>query len=194
MIHVVGLSPAWQTVYEVESLGPGELLRSSSVRTFPSGKATNAARHAATLAVVSDQVTLSTPVGGEIGAVFQSRCDEEQFELRPQPVRSGTRCCTTILEYDGRATELIENAPTISAEERRELVDKISTGADDVLACCGSLPPGTPAEFYGQLIAEHPGRSMCDASGQPLIEAARAGVTIAKPNRDELAAPLPSRS
>lgn len=189
MIRAVGLSPAWQTIYEIDGLQPGGLLRSSSVRTFPSGKATNAARHAATLAVREGAVTLHTVLGGDIGELFLDRCEYETFAILAAESQTATRCCTSVLAESGEATELIENAAPLRPGERNAILGSIADAdADDVIACCGSLPPGTPPDFYARLLSSHSGRSLVDAAGEPLLRAVAAGVTIAKPNRNELSA------
>jgi tagatose 6-phosphate kinase len=59
-----------------------------------------------------------------------------------------------------------------------------------VVVLAGSLPPGVPADAYGQLTHLARGRGVrvvLDADGPALAEGLRAGPDVVKPNREELA-------
>ena len=197
---VVGLSPAWQRTYRVDSLRPGELIRSSSVAAFASGKATNAARHAANRlaanwpaananATDGGHVTLVTPLGGLAGDLFrQDIVSREAFALAATQSASATRTCTSILEADGRATELIENASPLASDEQAAILEAISDAPHEAIAICGSLPPGCPDDFLAACLDRSPASvRLVDAAGPPLLAALAAGPSLAKPNADELA-------
>ena len=128
---VLGLTPVWQTTYVVKSLARGELVRSSRVTTFASGKATNAARHAEhvrTLCGLSgDRVELLTPLAGPTGELFRAAAADEMFELHPTSSQSPTRCCTTVLEASGCATELIENSGPLGQVASSEILETIAS-------------------------------------------------------------------
>lgn len=74
-------------------------------------------------------------------------------------------------------------------------VDATLTAVEQVpnaswIAGCGSLPPGAPADFYARLVAlgSADRRVAVDSSGAALVEAARAGAALIKPNLSELEA------
>ncbi len=104
-----------------------------------------------------------------------------------------TRVCTTILDADRRSvTELVPEAGAIGASERAAFMaayaDEAATAA--VVVLIGSLPAGTPAGFYRDLLARTPGRAVLDARGPELLEALHEKPFLVKPNREELARTL----
>ena len=54
----------------------------------------------------------------------------------------------------------------------------------------GSVPAGTPAGFYRDLLARTPGKAVLDARGPELLEALHEKPFLIKPNRGELARTL----
>jgi 6-phosphofructokinase 2 len=80
--------------------------------------------------------------------------------------------------------------PAISAQELNTIKNTIA-GLKDVtyLVCSGSLPPGAPTNFLGQVadIAKAGAiKFVVDTSAQPLKDALEKGVYLLKPNLSEL--------
>ena len=178
----VGLSPALQRTYAVDSLQAGTLQRSAAVRSFASGKATNAARHAA---AAGGSVALCTPLAGDTGRAFANVL-EQDIELRSVDGATPTRVCTTVLEKGGRATELIEATGPIG-EDAAEAILRSIESSQGLLALCGSLPPDVPPEWMARAVRAAAGPVLVDTTGPALRAAVSAGVTLAKPNEEELA-------
>jgi fructose-1-phosphate kinase PfkB-like protein len=106
---------------------------------------------------------------------------------------ASTRVCTTLLvDSDNSATELVENAWPLSTEELDAFAAAYSAEAAEaaVVILTGSLPEGTPAGCYCELLALTPGQVLLDARGPELLAALECRPFLVKPNRDELARTL----
>jgi fructose-1-phosphate kinase PfkB-like protein len=100
-----------------------------------------------------------------------------------------TRVCTTVLDRaQHTATELVPDAPALSADERAAFTAAYAEEAAPaaVVVLIGSLPAGMPAGFYRDLLARTPGRAVLDARGDELLAALDARPFLVKPNRAEL--------
>jgi len=100
------------------------------------------------------------------------------------------RSSAIIQERDGRTTVLNEPGPPVGEREwvayERAIQERL--GAHGVLVCSGSVPPGSPPDAYGRLVAlaEAAGvRSVVDASGETLLRALDAGPSLVTPNLAE---------
>jgi tagatose 6-phosphate kinase len=186
MILTAGLSPAWQQVMLFDAFTPGEVNRAREVRWCASGKVLNVAR---ALHALAAPVTALTLTGGSPGQAIR-----RDFATRGIPARwidsaVPTRVCTTLLVAGQHsATELVPEALAVADAEREALcqayMDEAATA--DMAILIGSLPPGTPTDFYRTLIAGTSGRVILDARGPELLEALAARPFMVKPNRQEL--------
>jgi tagatose 6-phosphate kinase len=110
-------------------------------------------------------------------------------------VSGATRVNLEAIEEDGRITEILEPGPTISAEERDEMLRLCSRGFGEewksaVVVISGSVPQGIDTGFYADIIrmARAAGvRIFLDASGAPLRDAIGAEPDFVKPNASEAA-------
>ena len=186
MILTAGLSPVWQQVLLFDALALGEVNRAREVSWCASGKVLNAARALHHLGAPGTALTvLGGPTGDEIRRDFARL----GIPARWVEVARPTRVCTTILEADRRAaTELVPNAGEISEAERAAFLaayDEEAAGAA-VVVLIGSLPAGTPAGFYRELLDRTRGKVILDARGPELLDAVGGGPFLIKPNRGEL--------
>jgi len=187
MIVAAGLSPAWQTVMRFPALAPGEVNRATSVLRCGSGKVLNVAIALEALGCATRVVTV---LGGAAGAAAGAECSARTIDLIAVPTAAETRCCTTLLDdATGRTTELVENAGPVGPDELGAFMAAYRRAAADavVVVLSGSLPAGTPATLYRDLLAHTPGPAILDARGPELIEALSARPLLVKPNREELA-------
>ena len=183
MIDVFGASPAWQHLYCIED-DRDEVVRARDFRAFASGKATNAARHLATLA--DEPVRLTTPVGGPLGEAFADWC-EGRFSLRPLATPAATRCCTTVLRESGETTELIGPTLPLDATAAQRFLESLSKPAT-LRLFCGSLPSGLSSDRV--LTSLGPGLTVLDSASILLPEIpsdlGRDGDLVVKVSRTEL--------
>ncbi|QDU45906.1 Tagatose-6-phosphate kinase [Symmachiella dynata] len=187
MIIAAGLTPAWQQIVLLDRLQHGEVNRARAVHWCASGKVLNVGIALHHLGAVAETISL---VGGlpvrSIDAEF------EQFGIARKwvPTAAATRVCTTVLEAEtGIATELVENAAAVTEAELAEFqsVFRESATAADVILLAGSLPAGTPATYYRDLMTGLDARVIIDGRGAELVAALEAAPYLVKPNREELA-------
>jgi 1-phosphofructokinase family hexose kinase len=211
VILAAGLSPAWQQIVVIDALALGEVNRAREVHWCASGKVLNvgralhclagrgvgAARQDCKLKIENcksqnDQTigarTLAM-VGGLTGEAIRREFAEFDIAARWIETKSPTRVCTTLLVAEtGATTELVENAQPVTASElalfQTTYHEEASTA--EVVVLTGSLPAGTPAKLYRDLITATPGRVVLDVQGEPLLAALEARPFVVKPNRDEL--------
>lgn len=191
MILCVGGTPAMQRTLSFERLVPGEVNRAKEVRVTASGKVSNAARVAATL---GSSALFATFLGGDSGRFVAEKLDEEGVARDIVWTEAPTRACTTLL-HGGGATELVEEAGAVTAEDAAALEEIACKHLPESHALCliGSLPSGVPEDFYARLVeaANDAGvPALVDAQKAPLIEALAARPFIVKPNLEEAAATL----
>ncbi len=197
MILAAGLTPAWQQVMRFARLRPGEVNRAREVHWGASGKAINVGM---ALAGLGAPALALSPRGGWSGASMEAEFARRGLPAVWTPSATPTRVCTTLLdEAAGTATELVENAAPLTADEVSAFAAAYrehAAGARFVVLT-GSLPAGTPATFYRDRLRETPCPALLDVRGPELLAALEAGPAVVKPNRDELAAtaghPLPDR-
>lgn len=186
VILSAGLTPAWQQILLFDSFTPGEVNRARQVHWGASGKVLNAARALHHLGAACKALTL---VGGSTGAAIRRDIAELAIAARWIEGSTPTRVCTTLLDRSRRqATELVPNAAQATAEEleafRAAYAEEAATAA--VVVLIGSLPVGTPAGYYRDLLTRTPCPVVLDARGPELLEALHARPFLVKPNRSEL--------
>ncbi|MFI6242319.1 1-phosphofructokinase [Micromonospora sp. NPDC050795] len=189
MIVTVTLNPSLDRAVEVDSLTRGEVIRAATAHLDPGGKGVNVSRALLANGVPSVAVL---PSGGDEGNQLIRLLKAEGVEVLAVSIAGRTRSNITLAEPDGTVTKINEPGPTLRRAEFDEVIDSVlarASGADWVVLC-GSVPPGLPADAYAQLCRKLRAadvRVAVDTSGPALREAALAGATLLKPNRDELA-------
>ena len=107
------------------------------------------------------------------------------------PCGGELRSTLIMLERGGRTTVLNEPGPRV--DERRvgglrARGARAPDGALGVLVCSGSVPPGSPPDAYGRLVALARARgraSVVDAAGETLLRALDAAPDLVTPNLAE---------
>jgi 1-phosphofructokinase len=189
MIVTVTLNPSLDRAVEVGALTRGEVIRATAAHLDPGGKGVNVSRALLANGVPSVAVL---PCGGDEGSQLIRLLKAESVEVLAVPIAGRTRSNITLAEPDGTVTKVNEPGPTMFRAEFDEVTARVLTraGSADWVVLCGSVPPGLPADAYAQLCRRLRAagiRVAVDTSGPALREAAQAGATLLKPNRDELA-------
>jgi tagatose 6-phosphate kinase len=190
MILAAGLTPAYQQVLVFDNFRLGEVNRARQAFKCASGKVLNVGLALHHLGGPSMTLAL---IGG-----LEGECIDREFSslgVGHRWVRSpnSTRVCTTILNRsNGTATELVENALPVEAEQLDQFgaafTELARTARFVVLS--GSLPAGAPKTFYREVIGRTGARIILDASGQELLAALPLKPFCVKPNREELSRTL----
>ena len=189
MIVTLTLNPSVDRTVEVETLERGEVMRALRVRVDPGGKGINVSRALATHDLPTRAVVT---VGGAEGEHLVTLLRDTGIEIVPVPIQGAIRSNITVAEPDGTTTKFNEPGAQLSAEELAAVITAVRGAVEsaDWLVASGSLPAGTPAGFYADLVRMLEGsgtRVAVDTSGPALEAVLAAGPTLVKPNRDELA-------
>jgi 1-phosphofructokinase family hexose kinase len=187
VILAAGLSPAWQQIMRFDRFLPGEVNRASEVHWCASGKVLNVGL---ALAHLDAPCSTLTVLGGPPAARIEQEFAELGAPLNGIKTAAPTRTCTTILDAQtGQTTELVENAGSPTEAELADFVAAFrqQAAAATTVVLTGSLPRGTPATFYRDLLADWPVRAILDVRGPELLAALERKPLLVKPNREELA-------
>ena len=190
MIVVGGLSPAWQQIIVVDELRPGEVHRARETHWCASGKVFNVA---ISVRFLGGDVRAVSVLGGATGESVREEMRERAIEGRWIDSSSATRVCTTVVDASGGvATELVENAPEVSATELDGFLAAVREEASmaSVVVLTGSLAGGAPSSCFRKLVEGLDARVILDLRGPELLEALEARPFLVKPNRGELAKTL----
>ena len=189
MIVTLTLNPSVDRTVEVDALARGEVMRAHSVRVDPGGKGINVSR---ALAIHGIPTRAVVTVGGAEGEHLVALLRETGCQIVPVPIHAAIRSNITVVEPDGTTTKFNEPGAELSAAELNAVFAAVETAvaSADWLVASGSLPPGTPANVYADLVRALTGtgiRVAVDTSGPALEAVLTAEPTLVKPNRDELA-------
>lgn len=198
MILVAGLTPAWQQILCFDSVHPGEVNRAAEVHWCASGKAINAGL---ALASLGGSVHLLSPAGGWSGQAMRDELTQHNVPTTWVATAVATRVCTTVVNRaKATSTEFVENAAALTTQELAAFSAEYRTlvSRADFVILTGSLPRGTPVDFYRRLLQSTPCPALLDARGAELLAALDCKPRVVKPNREELAKsvgrPLPDRA
>jgi 1-phosphofructokinase len=169
----------------------GTVHRVTSVTSEPGGKGVNVAR-ALTLAGLDAVAVL--PAGDADPIVAALRSAGVPFQC--VPVACAVRTNLAITESDGTTTKLNEPGAALDATALDALTRSVLANAESAawVVLSGSLPPGVPARWYADVVAQltsAPCYLAVDTSDGPLDALAaafpQAAPDLIKPNADELA-------
>lgn len=144
----LGLTPAVQRTLVFKRVDIGEVNRAVETYQTSAGKAVNTA-----VALV----TLGTPAcvtgfnGGASGRFLAADVRARNVRTCFTPMLGNTRTCTTVMDVAaGKITELVEEGPEPSADARTAFIkrNRRLAARSRLLAISGTLPPGTPDDFY----------------------------------------------
>jgi 1-phosphofructokinase family hexose kinase len=112
------------------------------------------------------------------------------FPIATVPIRNDIRLNFTIVDRHGLTVKLNELGPRLERGELSSIEGTVEAQLANAswLMLCGSLPPGVPADFYGQLIArakKRGVRTLLDTDGEALSRGVEAGPTVVTPNQQE---------
>ncbi|MGF1661820.1 MAG: 1-phosphofructokinase family hexose kinase [Kineosporiaceae bacterium] len=170
----------------------GAVHRSREAVVTAGGKGVNVAR---VLRAHGHAPVVAGLVPSEDGDRLRRLLADEGAELAGAPVTGAIRVATVLVEDHGRVTVVNEPGPWVDAgtwDAYRVLVAE-RAAASTVLVCTGSLPPGAPADGYGQLVAVGRARGctvVVDAARSALAGALAAGPDLVTPNLAEAEAML----
>lgn len=187
-IVTLTMNPALDIATSLDRLVPERKLRCDAPRYDPGGGGINVARAAHALG--GDAVAVF-PAGGAAGELIARLLREEGVTYAIVPIAGFTRESLNVVEREsGKQYRLILPGPELGASDQQRCLDTLASAAAGAayLVASGSLPPGVPADFYGDVavLARRLGvRLVLDTSG-PALAHAGTGVYLLKPSLNEL--------
>jgi 6-phosphofructokinase 2 len=191
-ILTLTINPAIDASCAVETVFPDHKLRSGPVCHEPGGGGVNVSRAIRNL---GGESTVFYLAGGPSGQMLELLLDREGLQHEAIPIDDWTRENFTVTERtSAQQYRFVTPGPDLRGEEWKSCLAKIGSldPMPDFVVASGSLPPGAPTDFYGQLakvvFANH-GRFVLDTSGVALAEGLRSGgVYLVKPSIREVRA------
>lgn len=187
MILTVCLSPCIDVNMEVESLNVGMSHKIISKRVFFTGKAINVAIG---LARLKADAFATGFMYEENGHQFEQELHREgvtyKFIWNAGRVRENYK----FIDHKSMLTEIDDISPEVSKDKQEDLIkliEQISPSCEAVVIS-GGLAKGMSPEYYGRVLRAVPERviKVADTEGERLKESLKTGVSLVKPNIDEL--------
>ncbi len=183
------LNPALDLATTTDHVAPTHKLRCGPVQRFAGGGGINVAR---VLHRLGADVLAWALAGGAAGTQVRQLLAAEGVPTLLQPISGDTRENFSVVETTtSQEFRFVLPGPTLQPAEWQACPDALATHTPPPrwLIASGSLPPGTPDDFYAQLARALAGRGLrvaVDTSGPPLAAALNAGVALVKPSLREL--------
>ncbi len=193
MILTLTPNPAFDRIQTVPGFGPGQVCRASSLKLSAGGKGVNVAR---AIHPLGGTALCTGFLGGHTGRLFAEMAEQDGIQAQWTWISGETRVSPVILcPETGETTVINEAGPTVTPQDgERLLADVHTAAARATMACvCGSLPPGLPPAFAGEIIRTLQAIRIpvfVDSSGETLRAAAQACPAVLKINSAEAAALL----
>ena len=189
-IATLTMNPTIDVAYEVDRIVATHKNRTSSEHYDPGGGGINVARVLARLGSVATCYYLA---GGPAGVLLDNLLNHRLFERHPIRIKGSTRINANIIEQStGCEYRFVPPGPSVTPEECEAIVAALRGVEGEFLVLSGSLPPGTPIDFYARItrmMAERGIRTVLDSSREPLRAGlAGGGIYLAKPSIGELTA------
>ena len=183
------LNPALDLATTTDHVAPTHKLRCGPAQRFAGGGGINVAR---VLHRLGADVCAWALAGGAVGTQVRQLLAAEGVPTLLQPISGDTRENFSVVETTtSQEFRFVLPGPTLQPAEWQACLDALATHTPPPrwLIASGSLPPGTPDDFYAQLARAASGRGVrvaVDTSGPPLAAALQAGVALVKPSLREL--------
>ena len=188
-IVTLTINPSVDIFVNVDHVEPTAKLRCSSPKRDPGGGGINVARVAHRL---GGDVTAIYPVGGAIGKLLERLLVREGVKSLVTPSHIETRENFTAYENDsGQQFRFVLPGATLHRAEWEACLDRLVTLPDrpKFVVVSGSVPPGVPDDFFARAVKEakrQGAQTVADTSGAALTAVLDEGVTLIKPNQNEL--------
>lgn len=187
-IVTVTLNPCIDKTVSVEQIIPDCKLSCSDIGTYPGGGGINVAR---VISRLGRAVCAYWSCGGENGQRLRQFLDAEHVQYETVPIVESVRENLIVREESsGNLFRFGMPGPLLRDVEQQRWIQKVRQipSSADYVIFSGSLPEGTPPEWYGDLLRDVPKglRIIVDTKKEALRHALQVGVYLIKPNVREL--------
>lgn len=193
MIATITLNPSMDEDISVDGLVVDETNRWVRLRRYPGGKGINVSR---AIHEMEGTTTAYGFIGGPAGRVVEIFLDEQMVSVDFTPISRETRTNFIITDTKNHEqTRIDAPGPRISKRELTRFIEKLRRvrPKPDLVAICGSVPPGIPPSIYYDMVVEAKDsgiRTIIDSEGQWLAAGIKAKPYLIKPNVHETEALL----
>lgn len=182
------LNPAVDKTYETTELMKGQVNRMRSSISLAGGKGINVAK---ILRQFDRQTAVTGFLGGYTGRMIEETMLKMGAECHFTRIAGETRTSINILADSGFVTEVLEPGPVVTPREKEIFQQEFAYCLEraELVAVCGSVPPGIAPDFYSGLVTqcrEAGKKVIVDTSGDLLREAVKSCPYMIKPNRREM--------
>lgn len=186
-IVTLTLSPALDKSTSIQTLEPESKLRCDWPLYQPGGGGINVAR---VIRRLGGEAIAVFAAGGPTGAFLTNLLQDEGIPNQPIPTEGWTReNLTVFVKSIQRQYRFVMPGADIQVSECNAFLEYVKQESPNWIIASGSLPKGTPEDFFAQLSviakARH-ARLIVDTSGVALKKALDTGVYLLKPNLREL--------
>lgn len=189
MITTVTLNAAIDKTYYLNNFVYSSVMRVKHIHSVPGGKGINVAR---VIHQLGGDVLTTGFIGGKNGEFIENELTKQGIRHDFIKILGESRLCLNIIdESNGTSTELLEPGPEIKKDCLIEMKKHISnlSKRSKVLVFSGSLPIGSPFDFYHELIQiskSEGAKVFLDTSGEALIKGIESHPFLIKPNKEEV--------
>ena len=191
LVITVTPNPSVDLLFEAERLVWDDANRLPQPRRRVGGQGLNVARAVQALGGRALPIAL---LGGAAGEELSALLEAEGQPVRAVPIAGETRVFVATRERaTGRSLLLNPRGPSCTAADGERLLAVVCEALEDSgarwVACCGSVPPGIPADLYARIAREAGARGVrvvVDADGE-LLRAAAGACDLLVPNEHEAA-------
>jgi len=188
-IVTLTINPAVDIFVNVARVEPTAKLRCSAPKRDPGGGGINVARVVHRL---GGDVAAIYPTGGAIGKLLHRLLEREGIDSIVTPSHVETRENFTAFEEEtGLQYRFVLPGSPLHRPEWEAVLDQLAGigSKPRIVVASGSVPPGVPDDIYAEMArrARKLGaKAVIDTSGPALVAALAEGVTLIKPNQNEL--------
>lgn len=195
MILTLTPNPSLDLLFTADRLVWEDANRVPMPRRRPGGQGVNVVRAVRALEPEAPARAVA-PLGGAIGGLLEEMLVREGTPLTAVPIEGETRVFVGVRERSGERSLLLNpRGPEVGAAEEELLLNALRAALEDRpaararwLACCGSLLPGLPPDFYaraGAAALEQGWSFAPDCDGEALRLAIAVGADLVVPNLHE---------
>lgn len=187
-IVTLTMNPAVDASTMLDKVVPFHKLRCTPAKRDPGGGGINVAR---VLQRLGHSATAIFTAGGALGLLLKQLVTQEGVEGRAIDIAGDTREDFSVFEKDtGQQFRFVLPGPSLQPEEQTACLNAVrdAASAAKYIVVSGSLPPGTPDDFYAAVaraIKDTDAKIILDTAGAALKAALEEGVFVVKPSLRE---------
>ncbi len=186
-IVTLTMNPSLDVSTHIQTVAPEIKLRCAPPSFDPGGGGINVSR---AIQFLGGESTAVYTAGGHTGMMLTELLNQENISNQPVPIEGLTREGFAVYEESSTLQYRFNMpGPQLSADEWITVLEAVFELNPQYIVASGSLPPGVPVEFYGEITryaAQYDIRVVVDTAGEALSKSFGKGVYLMKPNIHEL--------